>query len=371
VRLKRLLAGRNGNALSWVGGRSSGAIEALGEINRPVFVVGSPRSGTSILTWCLGQHPNIVPLEESSWMGDLAIYLAIHYQTGTARDDRSLLSAMDVQKGEFFAIFGETINKLILGHRIDLERKRWKRAAPPNTPPDHFVTESTSKPKARWVDGTPEYSFHICGLRKLFPHALFIHIVRDVTSVVRSMLNFHRLGGLGLVANEQEAYDYWFRTVSSCVLAEQAYGPGVVFRVRHPELVDKPEATLRSLLNFLGEPFAAECLTPLQTRINSSNVPTDFKIGDPQTDPRLVEQARQLSRQVEEIPQSPEASPDAVQKIEAAFDKRAQYVAGLGREYGKVLQKIATLQRQNAAATIGPERKNVQHEKPVLTYLRG
>ena len=43
------------------------------EKNRPIFVVGSPRSGTSILTWCLGQHPNIIPLEESGWMGDFAI----------------------------------------------------------------------------------------------------------------------------------------------------------------------------------------------------------------------------------------------------------------------------------------------------------
>src|SRR5204863_12735 len=37
-------------------------------INKPIFVVGSPRSGTSILTWCLGQHPNIVPLPESGWI---------------------------------------------------------------------------------------------------------------------------------------------------------------------------------------------------------------------------------------------------------------------------------------------------------------
>ncbi len=306
-------------------------------------------------------------------MGDLAVYLAIHYQTGTARDDRSLLSAMDVQREEFFATFGETINKLILRHRIDLERKRWKRAAPPNTPPDHFVTaQSASKPKARWVDGTPEYSFHICGLRKLFPNALFIHIVRDVTSVVRSMLNFHRLGGASLVANEQEAYDYWFRAVSNCLLAERAYGSGIVFRLRYSDFVSGPEVALRSLFNFLGEPFAAECLTPLRERINSSNVPVDFQIGDPQTDPRLIEQARQLSRQVEEIPQSSEASPAAAEKIEAAFNERAQYVATLGRQYAKVLQKITALQKENAESTARAERlaKNVEGKKAIIEHLR-
>ena len=65
---------------------------------------------------------------------------------------------------------------------------------------------------------------HIHGLRKLFPAALFIHIVRDVDSVVRSMLNFHRVAGTQLVPNEEEAYKYWLRMVNACLKAERAYG---------------------------------------------------------------------------------------------------------------------------------------------------
>src|SRR6266487_1541903 len=102
---------------------------AAAPINKPIFVVGSPRSGTSILTWCLGQHPNIVPLPESGWMGDFAIDLAIRYQIGAARGSRSILSAMDIQREEFFAHFGQSINDLILNHRKDLERKRSGHAA--------------------------------------------------------------------------------------------------------------------------------------------------------------------------------------------------------------------------------------------------
>jgi hypothetical protein len=94
------------------------------QVDKPIFVTGSPRSGTSVLTWCLGHHPNIVPLPESGWMGDFAIDLAIRYQIGAARGDRSVLSAMDIQSDEFFASFGQTINQLIQRHRKDLERKR-------------------------------------------------------------------------------------------------------------------------------------------------------------------------------------------------------------------------------------------------------
>src|SRR5258707_5013547 len=108
-------------------------------MNRPIFVVGSPRSGTSILTWCLGQHPNIIPLEESDWMGDFAIRLAIYYELGTSRGDYSLLSSIGIHNAEFFSRFGETITDPILSNRVDLVGKRWRHAAGPATPDRCFV----------------------------------------------------------------------------------------------------------------------------------------------------------------------------------------------------------------------------------------
>jgi hypothetical protein len=320
------------------------AAEMEDGINKPIFIVGSPRSGTSILSWCLGQHPNIIALEESGWMGDLAIDLAIYYQTGTARGEYSLLSSMDVKKAEFLSLFGESINDLILRHRVDLNRKRWQRAAGPNAVMGpRTKSQLALNPKARWVDATPEYSLHICGLRKLFPDALFIHIFRDVISVVRSMLHFHHVSGQSLVANAQEAYGYWLKTVSKCLLAERAYGPQVVLRLRYSDLVAKPETTLRSLLIFLGELYAPECLEPLARRINSSNVPADFEIDLRGTDPSLVEKAMRLSEHLDQTLQPAENSVLAIKEIEAAFDKRTQFVATLASEYCRAQQVIAGL----------------------------
>ena len=310
------------------------------DINKPIFVVGSPRSGTSILTWCLGQHPNIFPVPESSWMGDFAVSIAVGHQIGAARGDRSILSAMDIQEDELFAIFGEGINNLILRHRKDLERKRQ-------------VTSEESEPKGRWVDGTPEYSFHICGLRKLFPKALFIHLIRDVRSVVRSMLNFHLVAGHDLVNNEQEAYDYWFRTVSSCLLAERAYGPRVVLRLRYSDLLNAPEIAMRSVLEFIGERYTTACLNPLEKRINSSNVPIDFEIDNSRTDPALLERTARLCTEIEKTPQPIEVSPAASDEIEAAFNQRVKYVASLNGEYQRALQVIAALQKETAQRTAG------------------
>jgi len=278
-------------------------------------------------------------------MGNLAIDLATYYQKGTSRGDYSLLSSMDIKKAEFFAVFGRTINDLILRHDVDLEKRRWRQAAGPMIPEDHFDTEF--RVKGRWVDGTPEYSFHICGLRSLFPEALFIHIFREVTSVVRSMLHFHQVGGGTLVASEQEAYSYWMRTVSSCLLAERAYGPGVIFRLRHSDLVENPEAALRSVFSFLNEPYAPKCLTPLAQRINSSHVPADFEIDIRNTDPSLIEQAIRLSHHTQTSLQPLEVSPAAVEEIEAAFDEQVQFVATLASEYDKALKKITKFKKEN------------------------
>jgi hypothetical protein len=331
------------------------------EINKPIFVVGSPRSGTSILAWCLGYHSNIFPVPESNWMGDFAVNVAVSYQVGAARGILSILSAMGISRDEFFSHIGRSINSLVLRHRCDLDRKRLIIAVQRLLKEQgHYLGEVTgdldaatsaalrqygiadgllyselvdslrtaasdSECKTRWVDQTPQYSFHICGLRKLFPDALFIHIVRDVGSVVRSMLNFHRIAGTHLVANEEEAYKYWLRTVRACLKAEEAYGPGVVYRLRYTALRENPESALCSLLDFVGEPFSAKCLEPLSERINSSNVPPDFKSDDPATDPAIVEEARRLSAEIEQISQPTEHSSAAADELEAEFDARVKH----------------------------------------------
>jgi hypothetical protein len=301
------------------------------DVNKPVFVVGSPRSGTSILTWCLGQHPNIFPVPESNWMGDFAVNVAVSHRVGTARGERAILSAMEIERDEFFAQFGRSINQLILSHREDLNRKR--------------KIPSSSEPKARWVDGTPEYSTHIFALRKLFPEALFVHILRDVREVVRSMLNFHRVAGTQLVANEETAYKYWLRTVTACVQAEQAYGSEMIRRFPYSGLIDNPEAAIRSLLDFVGESYDARCLEPLRQRINSSRVPRDFVAEDPGTDPAIVDQAVTLCAQLMRNGPARESDPGAAAAMETQFAQRVQYVAGLDESYRDCRRRLVQLEK--------------------------
>ena len=282
-------------------------------------------------------------------MGDFAVNVAVAYQIGAARGDYSICSAMDIRDSELFTALGRSINQLILRHRTDLERKRKSRTDASKVDARWLEATSISAgPKTRWVDGTPEYSLHICGLLKLFPKALFVHLARDVRAVVRSMVNFDRVAGFKLVANEEEAYRYWIRTVSACLMAERAYGPNVLRRVRYSDLIEKPEATMRSLLNFLGEPYAARCLEPLSERINSSNVPDDCKGDDITIDPAVVEQAMRLDRDLEETGQPPKGSCAVADEMESAFLRRTQYVATLESQYQRALETVRRLENPSA-----------------------
>ncbi len=319
-------------------------------MNKPIFVVGSPRSGTSILTWCLGQHPNMFAVPESNWMGDFCINSAVIHQIGAARGHLSVLSAMNISLDELLADFGRSINGLIVSHRLDLEKTR---AAIPSLP--EFMRRTLGGPKTRWVDGTPEYSLHIYALRKLFPEGVFIHVLRDVRDVVRSMLNLHRLTGIQLVANEQEAYQYWLRTVKACAQAERAYGSDVVRRLDYNTLIDRPETAIGSVLDFVGEPFDAQCLEPLSHQINSSDVPPDFLADDPATDRRLIDEATNLYVQVQRAPEVTEVSCLAADEMEAAFRKSVQHASTVENQLRSAVQTIKTLEQQCSKENIRGE----------------
>jgi hypothetical protein len=124
---------------------------------KPVFLVSSERSGSTILTGCLGQRPNVMPQEESNWLGPFAIDAAVSYHHGTARGERVRLSANCIDSHEFLSRFGQTMNELIVGHRSKFEDLNLRKQMGWYPPPFN-IPHGPHEPKSRWVDGTPEYA---------------------------------------------------------------------------------------------------------------------------------------------------------------------------------------------------------------------
>jgi len=254
----------------------------------PVFVIGAPRSGTSILGWALGQHPNILALEETGWLGPLAIDLRCAFERGSARGERSHLSSMGVTRDAFFAEFGLAIDRVVAGHL----NRYIQLSTVPQTYRTLRLMRSANDPKSRWVDSTPENSFFVYELARLFPAARFIHITRDVGQVVQSLMTFPAR----LVNTESEAYDYWLRAVRSCLKAEANLAHHAFLRINYDQLVADPQGTLNKCFSFLSEPFCEASVEVLDERINASPGARDYSLGTGGPDERLVESAQQLSQ---------------------------------------------------------------------------
>jgi hypothetical protein len=315
----------------------------------PVFIVGSPRSGTSILTWCLGQHSNLLPLEESSWMGDFAADAGARHRLGSSWADNSQFKALGVTRDAFLAEVGSAIDRTLRSHAAVFEFDEMPEDV--GTDEVFRLRRSMSDPKMRWVDGTPGYSPHICALRKLFPAAKFIHIVRRCDDVVASMLNFHRICHYELVTGPAAAYEYWLEMVSACLLAEEALGKDVVHRLRYADLIERPQAALAGILEFLGEPFEPVCMQPLAKRINSSSVPDGFRIDRSSVDPTLLQRVARLDEEMQRpLPPLP-PSAAALRRFEASFEMRVRYMAELDGEYARAQKIVGELQDESAERT--------------------
>jgi Sulfotransferase family len=244
---------------------------------RPVFIVGAPRSGTSVSTWALGQHPNIQPMPETSWLATMAAGGYLSYLKGSERGRFSHLSNVEYPIEPFMARIGDGLHQVV----CDVYEERCRRLygdfralgrVPVNKKnPDALqVRRGVDDPKQRWIDGTPLNSQFIWGLRLLFPHARFWHLLRRPEDVAVSLIRFDAVGGVP--QSEKNALETWYVHTENAVLAARAFGTGVVKTTRYEQLIAEPEREIRAILEFLEEPYSADCLLAFGEKINSSNV---------------------------------------------------------------------------------------------------
>src|SRR5690348_5402217 len=278
--------------------------------NSPVFVVGSYRSGTSIFCWCLGQHPNLVNLPETNWLARLGIDLENLYRLGTVNGKFSHLQQAGVSQDDFFRLFGEGVDRLIQTTNSTLIEKSPKPGGK-NFP----RRRSANDPKRRWVDATPENSHYIYPLSKMFPGAKFIHLLRNPHDVASSLMKFSRTGGRDY--EHDEAYRTWTRLTRAAIAGERALGAGRVMRLRYEDFTGTPEAAFRQALAFLGEEYAADCLTPLESKINSSEVGPEGVQRDEST--AAAREADHLYREAGAAMPAPMGDTAAYAALEAAF----------------------------------------------------
>ena len=305
---------------------------------RPVFIIGSPRSGTSILTWAIGQHPNILPVEETGWLVRVGPDLGVAHRIGASRGERSHLSAAGISREEFFEAAGRGFHDLVIA--------AGRRTGVGDPDAAFALRRSEDDPKARWVDGTPENSFAVYALSLLFPGATFIHLVRDPQHVVRSLIHFSNAGGEDM--DPAEAWRKWYDCASHGWLAERALGSRTVLRLAHAELAADPARAVRRCLEHIGEPYHEDCLRPLAHRINSSKVATaDVPDGDADLRSRAEELAGVLLAEPQAVL---EPDPGALADLADSFDRRVTFLENLPADRLRAIEAMRRLESEKADA---------------------
>lgn len=242
---------------------------------RPVFIIGAPRSGTSIMTWALGQHPNIQAMEESNWLAAMAVGATRAHALGSSRGEFTHLSSSHYPLEAFLRRLGDFADTVV--HEAFHQRLRDLYGDRPQAVARNALDQNPLRllndpgdPKARWVDGTPLNTHFAWGLARMFPRAVFIHNLRRPADVASSLESFDRLGAHALPL--AEGLREWTRHVEAAALAERAFGAERVFRLRFERLSQDRESVLGDLFDFLGEGYCGDCVRALDLRLNSSAV---------------------------------------------------------------------------------------------------
>lgn len=235
----------------------------------PIFIVGAPRSGTTLLQFMLRSHPNIsLPTGESHFI--VPIYKnRIKYGDLRQKENlRKMLTAMKNQSQVFLEtdLHGLSFD---LDHMLDfLHEKKCSEVAEVFSV--FFNENSKGEGKIRWGDKTPWYVLHMPLLLEMFPNAQIIHIIRDGRDVALSL--FGRKKDFG-VYNIFKAAEYW------SIYLEKGQADGALLpkekylEVRYEDLLLDPVLKMKEICRFLGEPYTDKILTYKKPSLASGQTP--------------------------------------------------------------------------------------------------
>jgi tetratricopeptide (TPR) repeat protein len=204
------------------------------DVAQPLFVLGFPRSGTTLLEQTLTAHPSISAGDELPIIAEI-----------TQLMPRMLDSPLS---------YPDALAELWMGdHREDLDNLR-----------DHYLRRVAQlgivRPGANWfTDKMPLNETDLGLIAMLFPRSPLIHVIRHPLDVVLSVFsNLLTHGYFCAYALESAARHY----VLIMDLVEH-YRHEIELRylaVRYEDIVDNQEASIRRVLNFAGEAFDPKCL---------------------------------------------------------------------------------------------------------------
>lgn len=209
-------------------------------MNVPIFIVGAPRSGTTMLRLMLNAHSHIAIPFESDFISKFYRRLSEYGDLSVLANIVRLLDDIAVQG---FVVRGRLIrDKASICARNPTSYSGLISAI--------YEVYAESEGKLRWGDKDPDNVVEIDVLWKLFPGCRIVHIIRDGRGVANSLRKLD-WGSKNLL---KLASDWSWRVTLAhkmgMMLDKKYY-----LEVRYEDLVLSPEISLRHICEFLEEPF--------------------------------------------------------------------------------------------------------------------
>ncbi len=196
----------------------------------PIFIVGLPRAGSTLVEQILSSHPAVEGTMELPEIISLARALRRRADSPQATSYHDILAGIDA--GEARAL-GEQYLQRTRIHR--------KRGAP------------------LFIDKMPNNFAHIGLIRLALPNARIIDARRHPLACCLSAFKQHFARGQDFTYGLDDIGRY-YRDYVELMAHFDAVLPGKVHRVRHEDMVDDTETEVRKLLDHCGLPFDAACL---------------------------------------------------------------------------------------------------------------
>jgi len=200
---------------------------------RPLFIVGMPRSGTTLVEQILASHPNVVALGEVDHFRDAVL-------------DVVGAPASPKRPGAGRGGFPERVRELDPGDFRRLGRAYVMRFG------------GAGRNAIRITDKMPRNFFFAGLIRLALPHARIVHCVRDPVDTCLSCFQIHFPSGQEFTYDLAELGRY-YRVYARLMEHWRAAMPGRILDVRYEDLVAAPEPGMRRLLEFCGLEWDDAC----------------------------------------------------------------------------------------------------------------
>ena len=236
-------------------------------MNAPIFIVGPPRSGTTLTARLLGNHSRIFMPGETHFFDD------IYYRKNSLGNfnEKSVKKAVFEKLSNIYIRYNESEDQIRIDNIFKKENIYETFIDKCNNYEDVLTwfmeTQMNWEGKKRWGNQVPRDIFNVKTIGKIFPDAKFIVCVRDIKDFLSSYKNkwqtatsLNNRERLKTIYNPIITTLLWKLSVRQFLKIKDVVISGNLYLLKYEDLVSFPEKTTQILCQFVGERYESEML---------------------------------------------------------------------------------------------------------------